>query len=305
MQIAGATAKSSLFWREFWILFGAGLTASAALAAISHLPMTPIAIFLFVKGSLEGPALVSIAVAETVIGLLLTVGLGLLAAHSIGLGAPILEKYLQRGSVVPYLRVAVIPTLLVGVLVGVWGIVPSLPIFHPNRRLIDRQVNELLNSPAETRIEKFVERTVGRRLTNVNLGPYYLSEAVSGELGSRLFLLSGVAWILAKASRAAPGTVPRTLLWVAIILTPLLAAAPSLAWHSVFQRLFSDAIGGIPLADDPLWLVATRLLVGSVPAGIGLGWLYVRRGLEAATIAAVIAGAASHLMTVLVLPRFY
>ncbi|HEV3219157.1 MAG TPA: hypothetical protein VGZ48_05265 [Candidatus Acidoferrales bacterium] len=305
MQTSASTTEKVLFWREFWILFGAGLIAAAALAAISHLPTTAIAIFFFVKGGSNESTLLGIAAAETVIGLSLTVGLGLLAARSIGLGAQVLEKILQREPIGPYVRAALVPVLLVGISIGVWGEVPSLPVFHPNRELIQRRADQLLKSPAGANAEKFVERTAGRPLTNVYLGPFYLSEAISGELTRRLFLLSGIAWILIKISRAAPGTAPAAALWIAIILVPFLGAMPYLVLHYAYERLFSDAIGGIPIATDPFWLVATRLLVGSIPAGIGLGWLYIRRGLEAAITAATVGGVVAHLTAIFVLPHFY
>jgi hypothetical protein len=95
MQIIGSTTEKRLFWREFWILFGAGLIANAILVALSHLPTTPVAMFWFIKDNPQSRMFLAIAAAEIVIDLALVVGLGLLAAHAMGFGAPILETWLR------------------------------------------------------------------------------------------------------------------------------------------------------------------------------------------------------------------
>lgn len=305
MDIFGSTADKRLLWREFWILFGAGVIAHAILVAISHVPTTPFALFLFVKDNPQRPVLLGIAAAETVIELALIVGLGLLAARSMGLGAPILEKWLRSEPIRPHLRSVFGPALAVGVLIGVWAIVPNLPILHPDRQSMHREAETILNSGAGAKLTESVKRTSGPPLTSAELALSYVCEAIPGELTARLFFLSGITWILTKVTRAAPDADSRALLWMSIFLTIAVGAILYLAWQSMFERLMSDALGGISLPNAPFWLIVTRRLLKMVPAGVGLGWLYMRRGLESAIIASLIASAAGYAASTFLLARLY
>jgi hypothetical protein len=305
MKIFASTIERRLFWREFCILLGAGVIADAVLVAISHMPTTPVAMFLFVKDNPQSRVMLSIASAEIVINLTLIVGLGLLAARATGFGAPILEKWLRGERVRPHLRSVFVPALLVGLLIGLWAIVPNLPILHPNRQSIQRESERILNSSTGMKITEFVKRTSGPPLTSTELALSYVCEAVPGELTARLFFLSGIAWILTKVTGTAPDAGSRTLLWLSVLLTIAVGAMLYLAWQFTFERLMSNALGGISLPSAPFWLIITRLLLKMVPAGVGLGWLYIRRGLESAIIATIIASAAGYAATTFFLVRLY
>jgi hypothetical protein len=305
MQIFASATEKRLFGPEFWVLFGAGVFADAILVVISHLPTTPVAMFLFVKYNPPKPEMLGIAAAEILINLAIIVGFGLLAAHATGFGAPILEKWLRGEPIRPHLRSVFVPALLVGVLLGLWAMVPSLPFLHPNRESHHREFEKVLNSSAKAKLSEFVKRTSGARVTSAELTLTNVCEAVPIELTSRLFFLSGIAWVLTKVTRPAANADSRALLWTSILLTITAGAILYLAWQSIFDRLMSDAIGGISLPNDPFWLIVTRLLLKMVPAGVGLGWLYVRRGLESAIIASIIASLVGHAATTLLLARLY
>jgi hypothetical protein len=305
VQIFGSTIERRLFWREFWILFGTGVIADAILVAISHLPVTPVAMFLFVKHNPQNRTFLGIEAAEIVIDLALVVGLGLLAARAMGFGAPILEMWLRGEPVRPQLRSVFVPALLVGVLIGLWAMVPDLPILHPNRQLLQRQGEKILDSSAGAKVAEFVRRTSGPPLTSAELTLSYVCGAIPGELTGRLLFLSGIAWILAKATGTSPKDGSRTLIWASILLTVAVGATLHLAWQSVFEKLMFNALGGISLPNGPHWLMITRLLLRMIPIGVGLGWLYVRRGLESAVIASIISSAAGYAATTFLLARFY
>jgi hypothetical protein len=305
MQIFGSTTEKRSFWREFWILFGAGVFADAILVVISHIPTTPVATFLFVKYNPPKPELLGIAAAEIVINLALIVGFGLLAARAMGFGAPILEKWLRGEPIRPHLRSVFVAALLVGVLLGLWAMVPNLPILHPNRQSIQREGERILNSSAGAKLIEFLKRTSGARVTSPELVLTYVCEAVPIELTTRLFFLSGIAWILTKVTRTAPDADSLTLLWVSILLTITVVAIAHFAWQSIFDRLMSDALGGISLPHAPHWLIVTRLLMKMVPAGIGFGWLYIRRGLESAIIASIVASVVGYAATTFLVVRLY
>jgi hypothetical protein len=305
MQIIGSTTEKRLFWREFWILFGAGLIANAILVALSHLPTTPVAMFWFIKDNPQSRMFLAIAAAEIVIDLALVVGLGLLAAHAMGFGAPILETWLRGEPVRPQLRSVCVPALLVGISIGLWAVVPDLPVLHPNRQSLQRESEKIINSAAGAKLTEFVKRTSGAPLTSAELALSDVCGAISGELTARLLFLSGIAWILAKATRTAPNVGSQTFLWISVLLATAVGVILQLAWQSVFERLMHDALGGISLPSAPVWLITTRLLLGMVPAGVGLGWLYVRRGLESAIIASIISSAAGYAATTFLLARLY
>ncbi len=305
MENLESVSEKRLFWREFGILFGAGVIADAILMMMSHLPTTPVAMYVFVKYNPPKPEMLAIASAEIVINLALIVGLGLSAAHSTGFGVPILEKWLRGQPIRQHLRSVLVPALLVGMLIGLWAMVPKLPLLHPNRQLHHREAEKILTSSARVKINEFVSRTSGPPLTSFELALSYVCEAVPVELTTRLFFLSGFVWILAKVSRSPADAASRTSLWIAILLTIAAAAIPYLAWQSIFERLMSDALGGVSLPNDPSWLIITRLLLKMVPAGIAFGWLYIRRGLESTMIASVIASVVGYTATTFLLARLY
>jgi len=305
MRNSASEMKDQFFWREFWILFGAGLIADAVLVVISHLPTTPIAMLLLVKGYPRGSIFLGVATAETVIELALAVGLGLLAARSFGLGSPILEKWLRGERIGSHLRTVFLPSLLVGVMLGLWAIVPNLPMLHPNRKPVDREAEKILNSPTKAKIAEFAKRTSGPPMNGSELALYYVCGAVSGELFARLFLLSGIIWILAKITHNGSVAVSPSLFWTAIFLLIAVEAIHHLAWQAIFQSLMFSALGTAKLPRDSFWLIAVRALLGIIPASIGPGWLYVRRGLESAVVGSLIASVAAHAATIFLLARLY
>jgi hypothetical protein len=83
---------------------------------------------------LRGGRLDVIEGVEIVVEAAIAVGVGLWAAHSGGLGAPLLEGWLRRERVFPRLSSPLAPALTVGLFVGTISSLPGLPIFHPNRK---------------------------------------------------------------------------------------------------------------------------------------------------------------------------
>jgi membrane protease YdiL (CAAX protease family) len=91
---------------------------------------------------------------------------------------------------------------------------------------------------------------------------------IAEELQLRLFLMTLLAWLAARLSRRAP---TGRMYWAAIVLAALLFGA-----------------GHLPAAAQ-LWpldaFVVFRVVALNAVAGIVFGWLYWRRGLEAAIVA--------------------
>jgi hypothetical protein len=80
--------------------------------------------------------------------------------------------------------------------------VPNLSVFHPNRQIAHQEAERIAESPAGATASEKLGRFSGERLTLTSLTISYLSNAIRGELISRLFLLSGIALLLAKIRHA-------------------------------------------------------------------------------------------------------
>lgn len=92
------------------------------------------------------------------------------------------------------------------------------------------------------------------------------------EIVDRLFLLSLVAWLGMKLLRATGERSRRSIaLWVANLATALF-----FGWYHISnEQLFNAQVPA---------LVALRTVLIIMPVGLAFGWLYIRRGLEAAIL---------------------
>lgn len=97
------------------------------------------------------------------------------------------------------------------------------------------------------------------------------------ELLVRLFVVTALVWAIGKLWRTTRGSPAPGAVWAAIAIAAILFAAGHLPVASRLGELTP-------------WLVARVLMLNGI-AGVVYGWLYTRRGLEAA----VVAHAATHL----------
>jgi hypothetical protein len=112
------------------------------------------------------------------------------------------------------------------------------------------------------------------------LTPFY--GGVDEEILLRLFVMSGLAWLIGLVWRSADGTVAMGALWAANLLAALLFG-----------------LGHLPATArmTPLTpLVVTRGLVLNGFAGLAFGFLYIYYGLEAAMIAHFLLDIVMHLI---------
>jgi len=93
-RLSTAMMEKRLFWSAFWLLWSAGAITDAIFAALVRIPTTPVAAILLMRGHSQKPLLVGTEATEITVELAIAVSCGLLAAHRIGLGAPIVEKWL-------------------------------------------------------------------------------------------------------------------------------------------------------------------------------------------------------------------
>jgi hypothetical protein len=288
--------KKRLFSREFWLLWSAGVLTSAIFAVLVRIPTTPLATFLLLRGHSQESLLVCAEAIEIPVEFAIVVTCGLLAAHRIGLGAPIVERWLRGEPIKSHVRSLLVPSLVVAILLAVVSMLPNLHVFHPNRQLAHQEAERISESPTGASLGQKLGRFTSGPLTLTSLTISYLSSAISGELISRLFLVSGIALTLAKVTGTPSGAVSDRILFSAVLAVAALDAIVYFAWQAATSQVIYNSLGVTRIVRDPFWSIIARDLLQTVPGAVGHGWLYVRRGLESAILSSFVAFVLAYVM---------
>jgi len=261
---------------------------------------------LLLKGHSQKPLLVATEAIEITLELAIAVSCGLLAAHRIGLGAPIVERWLCGKPIKPQVRTKLVPSLVVGILLAVISMLPNLSVFHPNRQLAHQEAERISASPDRAKLAEKLGRFVDERpLTFTSLTVSWLNAAIRVELISRLFLLSIIALVCAKIIGSPSGTASNRVLFSAVLSVAAIGVIADVAWRSATTKMMFSSLGMINIVHQSFWLVIARALLRTVPGAVGFGWLYVRRGIESAILSAFVASVVAHLLLVLVAVRLF
>ncbi len=255
------------FWPEFSILFAASLVGGVAILPYG---------LRLLQGSAQKKALkmsvsqlVLISLLQTIIIFAIVTGVGLLAAHAIGLGAPYIEMVLSGNAsmqaVVHMLQVA----MIFGAFAGAILLVADL-LFLPYwpKALVD-------TARKTTLWENFTASFYG---------------GINEEILVRLLGLSALAWLLSKIWHTSAGLPTNEVFWAAnVIMTILFGIGhlPSL----------KNLIGKI----SPVMFARSLLL--NAPVGLLCGWLFWTYGIEAAILAHFSADIVYHVFGTIVLRR--
>lgn len=254
-------------WREFLILWAAGIFGTAAvfpytlgLQGLWQAQFPPWPAYL--------TSLIAVQFAQNAILVAIAVGLGLLLARRIGLGAPLVEARLAGEAVGRRLRALLLPSMLVGVVAAVLIIALDLLVFA---RLIPMTVSTpaVGNPPAW---QGFLASFYG---------------GITEELLMRLFLMSLLAWLVG-------------LVW----RSPSRQPAPGAFWVANVAAAVLFGLGHLPTtaALTPLTpVVVIRAIVLNGVAGVGFGYLYWKKGLESAMLSHFSADIVLHVLTPLIL----
>ena len=234
-------------WKVFAVLLSAGVFGVLAilpylLAFIKKLPIEPppsLPVLLLMQ-FLQGTILVGVAV-----------GVGLLVAGKVGLGAPLLEDWLAGEKIAqrlkPLLQTSITAGVGVGVILLLLAVFVFIPLVPPLRIIL---------APDVAIWKKFLAAFYG---------------GITEELLMRLFLFSLLTWLLSKVWPA-EGTAARAgVLWSVNVIVAILFGLGHLPVASLL----------IPIT--PSVIVAALVLNGL--AGITFGYLYWKHGLEAAIVA--------------------
>jgi membrane protease YdiL (CAAX protease family) len=179
---------------------------------------------------------------------------GLFFANRTGLGAPILEAWLDGQDVRSKLRSILLPSGLIGV-VGTLAIIGlEILVFQP---AIQKQ-----SSVSATALSLWNQPAAWKGLMASFFG------GIDEEIELRLFALSLFAWLGRLVFRKADGTPTATVLWLANVIAAVLFGLGHLPLISTMAPL------------TPIIVLRTIALNGLL--GIAFGYLYWTRGLESA-----------------------
>ena len=235
-------------WKVFVILFVAALLGVVA--------VIPYMIALLLSGSMgEIPddlpltLVVPLSIVQNGILLAGAILIGMIVSERVGLRMPLIRAW-ASGQRPVNAKEVVLPGILLGAAVGVVMVAIEVLFF----------VNHL---PAAM-IRLFEIPLWKRLLAGVLYG------GITEELLMRLFLLSVVAWLLGNVWKTADKTPSSRAFWAAIILVAILFGLGHLPATSAVAPL------------TPPLLVRALVLNGI--AGVAFGYLYWKRGLEAAML---------------------
>ena len=243
---------------EFFLLSGLAVFGAAAI-----LPYA----FALNREKLAGakmslPVLALLSFVQSAVIMAIAVGLGLLAAPPVGLGAPYIQAALA-GEPAPASFVQILP-LAIGL-----GALSFAAVALFERFIFGPHVPEAL------------------RVSDVNAKPWarFLASFYGGldeEILFRLFLVSALVWILGRFWQGANGLPADGAYWTAIITSAVLFGLGHLPATQALTPL------------TPM-LVARAVVLNSL-VGIACGWLYWKYGLESAMVAHFSADILLHLI---------
>jgi hypothetical protein len=248
-SIPFGNVMNTIFWPEFGILYASALLGGAAIL--------PYGVRLIKQSAQSNPLKMSVpkllllSLLQTAVLSAIAIGIGLLAAHRIGLGAPYIETaLLGKGSmqtVALMLQAAIPPGVLAGLVLLLTDLLflPHLP-------------EALLDTARKTSLwENFTASFYG---------------GLNEEFLMRLFGLSVFAWLLSRIWHTSAGLPTSAVFWSANVSMAVLFGLGHLP-------ALKNLLGQIPL------LVLARTLLLNAPIGLICGWLYWRYGIEAAVTA--------------------
>jgi membrane protease YdiL (CAAX protease family) len=247
--------KTIINWRVFLILWIAAILSLIAL--LPYLLELQSSTLLPLDLPIPLPALIALQIAQSAILFAIIIFAGMFFAGRVGLGTPILDS-LTRGEPVADRVRAILPlSIILGVITTLIVLGLEILLFQP------ALMKELGDTAAALNLQ-----TSQPAAWKGLLASFY--GGIAEEIQLRLFVMSFFAWLGRFISKTAEGNPTGTVFWIANILAALLFGLGHLPTMALL----------VPLT--PLVVARTVVLNGLL--GIIFGWLYWRRGLEAAMI---------------------
>jgi hypothetical protein len=236
-------------WRVLWFLLIASLLGAAAgipfvlevfRALIQNSPPIPIPL----------PLLVVIGVAENLLLFSVIIGVGLLLARRMGLGAPLIESWLYHEDSPVRVRDSFKSGALVGVTVGIVLVIIILAVAP---HMPDLPFVRAARAP------------IWKRLLACFYG------GIDEEVLTRLFLLTLFAWLGLRVFQKEKARLLPSTFWIANVIAAVLFGLGHLPAASRVMQITPE-------------VVVLALALNGI-AAVSFGYLYWKRGLEAAMIA--------------------
>ena len=242
---------SAYSWSEFGVLWGAALIGIACVMPYI-LELTADAMKK-AQERMHQPrwVLVLLQSAQSAVLMAMATGLGLLIAHQIGLGAPLVEGLLAGKDVSAQALAMIAPALILGIGSAAVLLLLEVTVFWPR---LPRKMREEVPIPA---------------LWKRFLACFY--GGIDEEILLRLFVLSLLAWLIGFAWHLPGGRPTLGALWLANVVAAVVFGLGHLPATAALVKL------------TPLLIVRAILLNGIV--GIAAGYLFWTYGLEAAMLA--------------------
>jgi membrane protease YdiL (CAAX protease family) len=262
--------KTIIHWKVFFILWIA--TIFSVIAVLPYSLELQSGILQNLELPIPFPVLLALQVIQSALLFGVLILAGLFLANRIGLGLPILEAR-QRGEPVADQIRAILPlSILTGVVAALLIVGLELAIFEP-MLLQDsgEAANALVLSGAQPAAWKGF------------LASFY--GGIVEEILLRLFLMSLLAWLGSFVLKTPQGKPRDSAFWLANILAAILFGIAHLPATATI----------LPLTP----LVITRAIVLNGLAGVAFGYLYWKRGLEAAMLAHFSADIVLHVLLAL------
>lgn len=248
-------------WTVFFVLIAAGAFGAVAVMpyALSMNPKTLEMMKQATSGTADGttrkvklplPVLLVISILQNVVLMALASFLGLLAGEQVGLGAPILKALVEGRPVAGMVQPMLAPATLLGLAAGLVMLALEFGYFAPR---IPRELAGM------DRSLPFWKRA---------LACFY--GGMDEEILLRLFVMSGLVWLIGLVWKGAAGAPALAVYWLANILAALLFGAGHLPATAAITRL------------TPM-VIFRALLLNGIP-GVVCGYLFMLYGLEAAML---------------------
>ena len=247
--------KTIINWKVFFILWTAAVLAT--IAVIPYSMELQNSALTAVNLPLPLPVIMAIQVAQSAILFALAIFGGLFFASRVGLGAPILDAATRGEPVTDRIRAILPLSIVLGVTVTVIALAFEFFIFQP----------ALLNELGEA------ANILNLQTSQPAAWKGFLASFYGGigeEILLRLFAMSFLVWLGRFVSQLADGKPTSAVFWIGNILAAVLFGLGHLPATAVL----------VPLTP----LVIARAVVLNGLLGVVWGWLYWKRGLEAAMI---------------------
>lgn len=244
--------KQSFNWKLFFVVWGAAF--AGAIALIPYALTLQSAMLETIDLPMPSWLIILLSLFQSAVLLAFATGIGLLLAVRVGLGLPIVERWLNKEPIGQSLRGILPLSIIGGILVGVIIVGLDLLIFRPALNEVGIAFPDSTGAPIW---QGFLAALYG---------------GIAEEVLLRLFLMTLLVWIGALITGSKGGLPAPAVLWVANIFAAVLFG---------LGHLPATTALGVPLNG----LVITRAILLNGVGGMFFGWLYFTRGLESAMLA--------------------